>query len=808
MSIPPGYASNLMGPATLGLGSSALPAGYASPPSAYQLPDPASPYGFGPEPIGSRVGTDDYPQMALGESLSENGINGDALEESQFRMPDAIDTEIIKKAKNKSWMDELSIELDSLIEDGKNARRSGRRDDWVLRWRRAYEGSDAKTGGPWSGSSRIVPPDMRAAIETTNARNMEALFASRERVRIKARFPESADAGNKLVKHIDDFFHSEEIDLRSRLTPACLQGMVDGTILCDTFWRREKAKRRSRVRITNEILQEFGQAPIANPQDFPVVRIGGRNYKYGTIATVEREVVVRNHFDFRFVSVLDFFMYPATATSIEDSTIAGYEFVQSENDIRVCAASGQYDEKAVDDLFRDDSPGPSPMASAVDPTQLNTEPQTIGADTGISPQNEANNKVYDRYKMRKFWARVRDVNNDKMFEDFLCVMEVSTKKILFLQADPYDNLKRSIREINFDPRIGGGFYSYSMVEKSLDAHLELQAVVRLGIDLAVLASSIIIPVDSTGRRNAQNITFKPGVQFWKTDEMGTMGNPIAFPLVQNQFIPQRSLISSYVEKITGAGEILTGATPESGTATAANIQVTSSGIRGKVMLLNILKFLTWLYNQYRDMTQQFMEETPGKSFAISLGPGRGFEDISLDEISIEGSITAYCDAIDPDVALKFQTAEKILTLLMQSPFAQSDLERQYQITADYADTLGYDFELAPRIGTKEQAKELQQKTAQEEAQKMQAQAGELKVPQLPPSMSSEFFAALLLENPDKVQNLLGLLKESAIAESAGKLRETTTKIAAEAITNPAPPQPPKPIGSQPTKPATQRSNRR
>lgn len=798
--LPPGYASSLQNPATAGLGSATLPPGVSIPgysPMAFGPPPAYAPYGSGPEPFGSRVGTDDVAQMLGGISPSDGGVAGDATPEDSFYFPDAIDTEIIKKAKDKSWITDLENEVYDLIEEGVAARRGGGRDEWIGRWRRLYENGDSPGRGPWSGSSRIVPPDMRAAIESIVARDMEAIFASRERVRIKTRpsKPQDELPGKALVIHIDDFMHTPEIDLRSRLTRAASTGRVDGTILCDCFWRREKQKRRRRVRITNDILWEFRNegkttAPIQNPDQFPYVYVSGKRYRYGQIATLEQEVITRNHFDFQFINLQDFFMYPATSRSIEDATIAGYDFWQTENEMRVCAFNGSYDKKAVEELF-DKATGKSPMPETFDPTTANSDDKIRDDSLGIASTNEGDTHGFARYRMRKFWARVRDVNNDGLFEDCLVIQEYSTRKIVFLQADPYDNLKRSLMNIDFDPRIGGGFYGYSLVEKMRDAHLELQAVARLGIDLSVLAGSITIPVQGTIRNRPEDWVFRPGVQFWNEEERGTLGNPIAMPMVQNQYIPDRAYLSSCIEKTSGAGEILTGATPEGGTATATNIQVTSSGIRSKTMLLNQLKFLTWLYNQYRDYTTQFMEETQGKSFAVSLGPGRGFEDITLETISIEGAITAYCEAIDPDVALKLQAAEKVFTLLSQFPLTVSDITRQWQVTFDYIKEIYKDFVPGPRMGTYEEAQKAQAAQAEAEAaQAKQSEAEKVTAPPLPPNMSVEYMPWALAMNPGSEKIILPLYKMVKEIESAGKLKEQSVKIAGEAITQAiAPPKP-------------------
>jgi hypothetical protein len=665
----------------------------------------------------------------------------------------------------------------------------------VDRWRVTFEGKDTPKGGMWENSSKIVPPDMRASIESVNSRNQEALFASRERVRFKPRDPAQAENGKKLVQHIDDFFHSPEINLRGRMTRSCLDALVDCTVICDTFWRREKHKRRRRVRITTDILAQFAgpnttpATEVGNPEEYPNVLINGKHYRFGDLATLEQEVITHNHFDFRFVQVPDFFMYPATARTIEEATVAGYDFWQTENEIRVEANNGGYDPAAVRWLFEDkDGKRPVPDDNSPVTSNANGGIRDFRAD-GVTEENEGDSRGFARYKMQKFWARVRDANNDNMFEDFLIIRESSTGKILFMQSEPYDNLKRSMRQIDIDPRIGGGFYGYSLVEKCMDTHLELQSIARLGIDLAVLAATILIPVDPTVRRTPGDIRFRPGPQYWREDTQGTLRQPVSFPLVQNQYLPERAQLTQYLEKVTGASEILTGATPQGGTATAANIQVASSGVRSKPMLLNILEFLTWLYNQYRDYSLQFMEETPGGSFAISLGPGRGFEDVSLEVMGCEGTISAYCDAIDPDVALRLQAAEKTLTLLMQSPFVTGDMARQWTVLSDYIKETDRSFNPIPRIGTYEEAQKLQIQQANAEKASQQSQWN---LPQVPPNISLEYLAVLMSQNPDKAQSILPILRELNLAEDAGEMEIANNKMAADIVRDGVKPPAPKP----------------
>jgi hypothetical protein len=207
----------------------------------------------------------------------------------------------------------------------------------------------------------------------------------------------------------------------------------------------------------------------------------------------------------------------------------------------------------------------------------------------------------------------------------------------------------------------------------------------MGADAGALALSAIVEEDRAGRNTASDTQFKIGVTVRRIDRDGDIKKIHTFPNVPNSNFVEREKISRMIEQALGVSEILQGVTASASRPLGeTNRALMSGAIRNKIQLICILHFLTWNWNQFFDYCRQFMEDSV-KYVTVRDGK-ETYEEITLEELSIPCSVYAYCPALGPDPALRAQLAEKEFTVLTQSPFAQIDLARVWDILVDYCVT--------------------------------------------------------------------------------------------------------------------------
>ena len=695
-------------------------------------PQPDDPYGGGPMDAGQPIDpqalmqasqqtpgpydtqpTSPYPfqgkvPMGFDDVGLSNGIGmGDGPD---YEDVPAIDYDNLQGINRKN-IKELADTVWDLAMDGILERNGGGRDGMIEVWRNMYELAPPSGNGPFPGSCNIVTPDLPDVTDTVSARRVEAIVKSSTFIDIDIQHEEELDAATWCKKFaVTELYKG--LGLARKLNVCDKTASVDGQQIIHTMWRREKRKVKKRVRIDNNLLIKMGIPPVANPNIEPYVKIGSKKYLFNSRQLLEFDEIYNNHFDFEFWNVKDCFMWPATSRTIENATLFGMFFLETDNELKQKAADGYYDEDAVDEAIK--IPGNiSPLDSEI----LSTEAERELSEDGIGKLFEHGNK-FGRRQLAHIYARVQDVDDDGVFEDLCIVIDWVSRVILRCQTNPYNNCKRPFYPYCPDPRIGHGFYGYSMPQRLEGITKELNTITRQGIDRGSLAATVFMGVDRAAKDPKATEINVGGINIWDSAQEGIIRGVYPLPDMPNGNLANRNDARKMLEKAAAADESTQGVADNTqSTLGQTNIAVNAGNIRLNRSLYEVMDSLTWLYNQFFDYCNQFLEEE--YEYTLVRDGKRPYNPVELlNNISItqECVVTATCDQLRSDNGMKEMIAEKGFTAITNSPAVNGKIVPVMRAVRQFLDSIEYQGDIDSMIGTEEQWQ--QQQTEQDMMQQM------------------------------------------------------------------------------------------
>lgn len=620
--------------------------------------------------------------------------------------PDPIDRANIS-GLNPEELKRLGDEIMLLIESGVRTRKSSGRDDAWRKWRSLFECDPPARDLPWEGAANLRTPTTRNSIETVLGRLIDMLFKEEKFLRVTPKRVEDESAAAEMERFAIAELTSPEFDIRHRTMLALKNALVDGLFASETFWRHERREKTERVRLTPQVYRQI-TGKVAN-EAFQFVTIKGKRHKLGERYELRRDAITANHFDMMDICADELALFPATSRSVEHATLVAYPTYKSKVHMDYGVRDGLYDEGAWKGI-RDKVANPNTSALASD-----SRPQGIEGDRGS--RNEAS--AYPEHEEVKCWcghARIVDANKDGYMEDVYFTVEETTRTILRLQRNPYHNNKRCIGTLIPDPRIGNRLYGYALTEKLKDIQFEDEAITNQQLDAGTVALTVIIEEEEGARRRQGESVFQPGINFRRVSQEGEIVKVHQMPSIPATNFRNQDDVRRMAERVSAASEAVQGGSIGGGeTLGQTNISVTSGIIRLAMLLIGILRYLTWVYNQFFDYNIQFMDEE--RTYQIRRGGKIIYNRITLDQMQIPCKIEAYCPLFDPDLTTRRQFAEKLFTATTMSPFVQSDLGRMYEALRRYMAALG-DENPEPVIGTKEEAMMMQQRVGAAQAAPM------------------------------------------------------------------------------------------
>lgn len=660
------------------------------------------------------AGATQLPPVASGPAgqtdygLAQNLPPEDTAGDLDYYPP--IDRERIK-GLTPDRVDELAQQIYRMAWEGVESKRSGGHADNIEMFRDLYEGVlDEEREGPWEGACELSTPDTRTQVETVAARIREAVFTSTRWLTVRPGFPEDTDACQKCR----DFAKSENggpnVGLPALIYQASQDACVDGHVVGMVGWKRSREKKRRRTIINDATLIKMGLVPPMVRMNGTPIRVGKKLFRYGQWATLETDEVTENHITLDFISANDTTMWPADSPSIESAVLFGYFFGETPDEMRRKVNEGYYDKDAIDDIIEHSSP----MMPGNESGLQSISEESSNRDN-VSRGYESMSDTFGRRKMLYCHARVHDGDNDDIFEDICFIMEWSTRK--FCRIALPDVLGRPWQKFRLYPRVGGGYYDYSLVEKLFDTQQELNSITRQGVDAGTLAMSAIVE-QSSGRRKAGDTPFGPGITFWDSDLDGEISKIHNFPSVPNSNLVDREQIRRMIEKIGGSDEVTQGlgAGSSSGTLGQTNLAVAGGNIRLKAALEYVMQFLTWYYERFFSYHRYYMEER--RSYEVIRNGRHSYPSITLDDLAVTeyATVQAYSSNLDPQAALRAQKVQVLFQALANSPFVQNNFERQGRLLVFLAQALDVEDDLSEFIGTPDEWRQMDQTYAETMAQ--------------------------------------------------------------------------------------------
>lgn len=642
-----------------------------------------------PVPMSGPSGTTDY-------SLSMGYPEEDPGEELyQF---DAIDRKNIK-GLTPDKIRELGQTVYDLASEATQERRNGGRDENTERFRDLYEEvMEERRHKPWSDASEITTPDTRVQVETVAARITESLFSSNKWLKIKPGFPEDQPACEKCQDFAKSEMDGPNINLPAKFYGGTQTALVDGHVIGMFAWNRKRTKVRRRVLMNDATIAKMGGIPpMMSVMPGTPIKVAGKWQKYMQWSIIETDEVTQNCFDVKFLPMQDTFMWPATSPDLQEAVLFGHFVAMTPNEMLQRANAGYFDKKAVKEVIRESNP----MGRGDEDGMSDTSQEAEERDQ-VSRSYEWGNVDHGRRKLACAYIRVHDADGDGEYEDLVIWIEWSTKKVIRLAISEEEDGIRPFKKLGFYPRVGGGFYDYSLVEKLFNTQMELNAVTRQGIDATSLALSKILSLEP-GRRKLSDIEWQPGITMWDTTAEGTVKEAIDMPSVPSSNIVDRNDIRRMTEKISGADEVTQGVGQgQSSTLGQTNLAVAGGNIRLKTALLYGLDFLTFCYQRFFVKCLQHMEERA--TYEVIRNGKQTYPSISLDEIAVTqyATIKAYTSILDPEASLRAQKVELLFQVIANSPFVQNNFSRMGKLLTWYARAQNIDDDLSEFIGTEEE----------------------------------------------------------------------------------------------------------
>ena len=692
------------------------PYGIPSPMDAQQPPNPLMMGGQPPMPPQNPLLPGDSPSMnplvptqavvphGTDDWSSINGAeSGDFV---QYEDLDAIDKANIH-GLNDTKLKELGVKVRDLIKEGVTDRYNGGRDMQIDVWRDLYEMTPPTKQGPWKKSSKVVATDLTTAVDTVSARRVESLVGSKERLSIDSELPEEMDAITWLKDFTDKELH-RGLEFDKFLARVDRTSTVDAGTIIHTYWKREYKKVRRRVVIDDNFLIQHGITPMSSMLSpmapNPMVKVGKNKYPFGSRQVVEKNIVYNNCFGFEMIDMKNFFMWPATSTSEENAVLVGHFFAQTADELRTLAKDGYYDEDAVIRALKTPS-----SIDVLTSERIANESWREKTQAMVSNSHESYNNEFGRRHMANVYAKIYDGDDDGIFEDIHFVVDWNSGEVLRCRLNPHDNGKRPYKYYNTDPRVGTGFYSYSLPQRLKSLEDELNAVARQGIDRGSLAATIFMAIDRGAKDpNAMEVNIG-GINIWDTATQGTIRNVYPLPDLPSGNLSNRSDLSHQIQRASGADEAIQGVQSNNGTLGQTNIAVAAGNIRLNRSIIECLSTITWVYNQFFDYLQQYVEEEQDFHY---IRDGKDPYNVVqlLDNLGVttHNIVTATSDQVNPEAQVKAMLAEKAFTVATNSPAVKGNIVKTMRCVKTYLTEIGYKEDLSYRIGTEQDWEQMQQ----------------------------------------------------------------------------------------------------
>lgn len=615
---------------------------------------------------------------------------------------------------------------------------------------------------------------------------LESITGIRPFIKTEPSWGGDITTANKIEAYYDDLYENQ-IRFKKKIDIAITLALDEGTSFLKPVWVRETKVIHATDIINPSNASLFGfqsddQGGYFNPKTGDSVE---NNQVYAGL----REVIIRDTPDLEVVSYFDAFIFPADVDCIDNASIVGHRSFITIDSLRQKARAGMIDGPQLKRLEEDTSLKQIDQQNQTNlgKTNLNKS-ERFNQDDEVAPLNSD----YDQAKILKNSTQRLveiveltcrfDADGDELDEDWLVLLETSTKTILKMQ--PYSNTGLChLRPVNIYMR-PNKLYGQPLPQILEGMQDESDIATNMILDAGALANTVIIEESSSNRDPLDTQDLRVGLNKFTVDEAGK--GFLVHQLVQGlqaDIFPAREVINSMAADATAANETLVGGISDRPGTTAfetnqaliagsRRLNVGVDRIREAVWEAHsVLHFITMLHH----VTRSNGDLTAKIPYAVRTGSRVSYMDMTLNDFIQPVRFFPLGDGINTNEALKLQAAEKLYLMAERSPFIQNKMERMFSVTSYFLSAYGIK-DYSNYIGTVDEARDLDAQAEQKAEQDPMAS-----LPAMPPNIRPEYLAVELAkagpEAAHAVIQMLQAITEATDTQQQGAEQELAQKDA-------------------------------